>query len=118
MAIYLRITGLSGLAAPAIALNSWWSEDLRVLGSQSFEIGSPAWETQRRENEQLILSAKRSEKFTSNEIQALRVAGARECNLPLALHQLGEILFKAGIPLIREEAQRATSKFGYERLEE
>lgn len=106
------------LALDVIALNSWSSEDLRALGSQSLTIGSSEWEEQRRANEQLTLSEKRNERFTQCEIQALHASGVRECNLPLALHELGEFLLNAGIPLIREETQRATREFGYERWED
>jgi hypothetical protein len=106
------------LMRDVVALNSWSSEDLRDLGPKSLTIGSPEWVAQRRANEELVLSAKQNEKFTADELLALRAAGVRECHLELALHQLGELLVDAAIPLIFAETQRAIREFGFETWEE
>jgi hypothetical protein len=101
-----------------VALNAWSSEDLRDLGPKSLMIGSPEWHAQRRANAELVLSTKQNEHFTPTELLALRSAGVRECNLELALQQLGELLVDAATPQILAETARAIREFGFERWEE
>jgi len=101
-----------------VALNSWYSEDLRALGSNAVEIGSPQWKAQRRTNEQLLLSNKHNEDFTQQELVELIAAGVRECDLELVHQQLANLLTTQLMPLITAEAEQAIRDFGFERWSE
>lgn len=98
-----------------VALSSWSAEDLRALGGRALEIGSPAWEEQRRRNEQLVLSKKRNEDFTQDDHVGLMAAGVRECQIELALHQLADLLNERVVPLVVAESDRAIREFQWER---
>ncbi len=103
------------LERDVVALSSWFSEDLRALGKRALQLGSPAWEEQRRRNEELVLSKKGNEDFTQDELVGLMAAGVRECELELALHQLAELLNMQVVPLIVSEADKAILEFQWER---
>lgn len=98
-----------------VALNSWSAEDLRALGPHAIVIGSPEWQAQRKINEELVLSGKRNEAFTSQELAGLRAAGVRECDLELVHQQLASILSTEVLPLLKAEAECAIREFGFER---
>jgi hypothetical protein len=101
-----------------VALSSWSAEDLRALGPNAVAIGSREWEAQRRINEELVLSAKRNEDFTQQELSGLLAAGVRECNLELVHQQLADLLKTQLMPLITSETQRAVGEFGFEKWPE
>jgi hypothetical protein len=103
------------LARDIVALHSWSSEDLRALGPKALDIGSSEWEAQRRSNEQLIVSRKRNEDLTREELDGLYAAGVRECNLEVALSQLSQILWDSVLPLVVRETDRAMQDFRFER---
>jgi hypothetical protein len=84
-----------------------------MLGSHTPQSGSPAWEEQRKRNEELILSKKRNEHFTPEELYNLMAVGVRECNIDLALHQLGAWLELHVLPLITKESDQAIRQFTY-----
>jgi len=98
-----------------VALNSWSAEDLRALGPHAVAIGSPEWQAQRAINERLVLSGKRNEDFSPQELAGLKAAGVRECDLELVQQQLASLLSSALMPLLNAEAERAISEFGFER---
>ena len=101
-----------------VRLSLWSSEDLRALGTNAVSIGSLEWEALRRANEELILSVKRNEDFTPQELAALSAAGVRECDLDLVHQQLANLLTAHLMPLIRTEAEQAIRDFGFERWSE
>jgi hypothetical protein len=103
------------LSRDVVALHSWTSEELRVLGRSGFTIGSPEWEAQRRDNEQLVISRKRNENFTPAELAGLYAAGVRECDLEAALAQLATVLQERLLPVLILEAEQAIERFGFER---
>jgi len=96
-----------------VSLSSWSADQIRALGKRALQIGSPAWGEQRRRNEQLVLSRKRNESFTNDELLDLMAAGVRECRLELALQQLSEILDRGVLPIIEHETQQALEVFGW-----
>jgi hypothetical protein len=101
-----------------VALSAWSAEALRALGPHAVGVGTPQWEAQRKANEQLILSNKPNEKFIPEEIARLRAAGVRECDLELALRQLGRLLADSALPIVESETNRAIRNFGFERWSE
>lgn len=101
-----------------VALNSWSSEDIRSLGPHALTIGSSEWEAQRRANEELVLSGKRNEDLTQQELAGLFAAGVRECDLKSVLPQLADLLAIRLMPLIVAESDRAIREFGFERWPE
>jgi hypothetical protein len=106
------------LQKDVVSLNTWSGEKLRALGEHALQIGSPAWEEQQRRNEQLVLSKRRNESFTQDELLDLIAASVRECRLELALQQFGELLQYSVLPIIEQETCRAIEVFGYERWSE
>jgi len=101
-----------------VDLSSWSAEDLRALGTNAVSIGSRDWEAQRRANEELLLSGKRNEDFTQQDLAGLFAAGVRECDLNLVHQQLANLLTAHLMPLIRTEAEQAIRDFGFERWPE
>lgn len=101
-----------------VALDTWSGEALRALGPHALGVGTPQWQAQRNANEQLILSNKQNEKFTAEEIARLRAAGVRECDVELALRQLGTLLLDSALPIVQSETDRAIRDFGFERWSE
>jgi hypothetical protein len=97
------------------SLNAWSSEDLRALGDRALNIGSPSWIELRKKNEKLILSSKRNDQFSRDEIVDLMAAGARECQLELALLQLSRMLDSELIPIIIQETKIAIENYEWER---
>ena len=65
---------------------------------------------------QLILSRKRNEDFTQEDIINLLDAGVRECDLEKALRQLGIILVEHVLPIIQSESDKAVTSFKFKRL--
>jgi hypothetical protein len=98
-----------------VALDSWSSEDIRALRARALKVGSEEWEALRRKNEQLILSKTLNEKFTQDQIDDLRVAGVRECQMERALTELGHLLNTSVLPIIVTESDRAVQEFKCER---
>lgn len=98
-----------------VALDSWSSEDIRALGQDALEVGSPEWAALRQQNEQMILSRTFNERFTQDQIRALMVAGVRECKLEQALTELGHLLNTSVLPIIVTESDRAVQEFKSER---
>jgi hypothetical protein len=102
-----------------VALSSWSYDEVLMLGNRSLEIGSPEWheqwdeqwDEQRERNEELILSKKKNEDFTQDDITNLMAAGVRECELELALNQLGSLLEIHVLPIIEQESDKAIQRF-------
>ena len=103
------------LRRDAVSLSVWSSTDLRALGNMALIVGSPAWTARRQANETLVLSSKRSEKFTEKDLQSLAAAGVRECDVELALHQLGGVLTSDVLPIIDAETNLLIEGFGWGR---
>ena len=106
------------LQRDVVALSSWSAEDLRALGPHAVAIGSPEWQARRAINEELVLSGKRNEDFTPQELAGLKAAGVRECDLELVHQQLATLLKTKLMPVLSTEAERAISEFGFERWPE
>lgn len=98
-----------------VSLSSWTSSELRELDEHALKFGSPEWKKKRRQNEKLVLSKKRNEDLTKNELLDLMVAGVRECRLELALNQLATLMESDVLPIIEQETRRAIEEFGWER---
>ena len=105
------------LRRDVVKLSSWSPEDQRFLGPLALEIGSTEWHERRRENKALVLSSKRNEEFTPDELGHLLAAGVRECDLVAVHNQLGELLLSDLLSIVVAESDRSVSEFGYVRFE-
>lgn len=95
-----------------IALNSWGADEDRALGFDPEITPADVRTTMREENEKLILSPKRNEQFTDEQINRLRYAGVRECDLEKVSIELAELLEKEFAPILARCADEAIRDFG------
>jgi hypothetical protein len=95
-----------------IALNSWAADEDRALGFDPETTPADVRTRMREENEKLILSPKRNEQFSDDEITRLRYAGVRECDLEKVAVELAELLWKELRPILARYADEAMREFG------
>jgi hypothetical protein len=95
-----------------IALNSWGADEDRALGFDPETTIADVRGRMREENEKLILSPKRNEQFTDDEINRLRYAGVRECDLEEVSVELAELLDHELTRVLARYADDAIREFG------
>lgn len=106
------------LRRDVVSHSAWSFEDLRVLGRRALSIGSPEWREQRQQNEALVLSRKRGEDLTRDELQGPMAAGVRECDVELAISQLAELLRGNVLAIVERQTRHMIDEFGWERPSE
>lgn len=99
-----------------IALNSWPADEDRALGFDPETTPADLRIRMREENEQLVLSPKRNEQLTDDEIKRLRYAGVRECDLEKVAEELAQRLENDVRPILARHADEAIREFGMERI--
>ncbi len=99
-----------------IALNSWSADEDRALGFDPETTPPDVRLRMREENEKLILTPKRNEQFTDDEITRLRYAGVRECDLEKVAVELSQLLEKDLTPVLAAYADEALREFGFVRI--
>jgi hypothetical protein len=99
-----------------IALNSWSADEDRSLGFDPETTPPDVRTRMREENEKLVLSPKRNEQFTNDEITRLRYAGVRECDLETVAVELSQLLEQELMPILTAYAEEAIREFGFVRI--
>lgn len=98
-----------------IALNSWSADEDRSLGFDPETTPPDVRTRMREENEKLVLSPKRNEQFTNDEITRLRYAGVRECDLETVAVELSQLLEQELMPILTAYAE-GIREFGFVRI--